>query len=211
VISLKLLRDYNLLQYLFPSAVKHLDTDPVNEKFLQLAMESTDSRVHNELPITPAFLFAALLWAPLQKLTQKRIAEGLPYSVAIQKAATGLLSEQVSYVSIPKRFTTVMRDIWALQTRFGYRKGKRMQATREHPKFRAGYDFLCLRARAGEAVAEDCEWWTRIQSETQPASSGYADSETDSDFGDDVESDSQEAAARSPRPKRRRRRRPPRP
>jgi poly(A) polymerase len=106
-----------------------------------------------------------------------------------------------------------MRDIWALQTRFGYRKGKRMQATLEHPKFRAGYDFLCLRARAGEPVAEDCEWWTRIQSESTHAistSNSYDDTDTDSDFDSDAEAEPQEAAARSPRPKRRRRRRAPR-
>jgi poly(A) polymerase len=203
VLSLQLLRDYNLLQYLFPSAVKYLDTDSVTEKFLQLAMESTDTRVQKELPITPAFLFAALLWAPLQKLTEERMADGLPYSVAIQKAATGLLSEQVRYVSIPKRFTTVMRDIWALQTRFGYRKGKRMQATLEHPKFRAGYDFLCLRARAGEPVAEDCEWWTRIQAGSTNTNAGV-------DMDNGAESDSRETKDGAARPKRRRRRRPPR-
>jgi poly(A) polymerase len=163
-------------------------------------MESTDTRVHQDLPITPAFLFAALLWAPLQKLTEERIADGLPYSIAIQKAATALLSEQVRYVSIPKRFTTVMRDIWALQTRFGYRKGKRMQATLDHPKFRAGYDFLCLRARAGEPVAEDCEWWTRIQA-----------GNTNPDAPDQgAESGSPETKNGAARPKRRRRRRPPR-
>ena len=198
--SLQLLRDYNLLQYLFPSAVEYLVTDSVTEKFLQLAMESTDARVHKDLPITPAFLFAALLWAPLQKLTEERMADGLPHSIAIQKAATVLLSEQVRYVSIPKRFTTVMRDIWALQTRFGYRKGKRMQATLEHPKFRAGYDFLCLRARAGEPVAEDCEWWTRVQA-------GNANPDAPDKGAEFASPETKDGAVR---PKRRRRRRPPR-
>jgi len=210
--GLQALRDYNLLQYLFPAVVKHLDTDPVALKFLQLAMTSTDARVHDELPITPAFLFAALLWAPLQTATEQRMAEGLPHSIAIQKAATSLLSEQVRYVSIPKRFTTVMRDIWALQTRFAYRKGKRMQATLAHPKFRAGYDFLCLRARAGEPVAEDCEWWTRIQSGNRHGSKdsdAYADTGPDSDFAGTEEAQTDElSAAGGQRPKRRRRRRP---
>jgi poly(A) polymerase len=161
--SLESLREYNLMQYLFPSAMKALDTDPVAIKFLELAMQSTDARVQKDLPITPAFLFAALLWAPLQAAAQKRVDEGMPYSIAIQKAATSLLSDQVRYVSIPRRFTTVMRDIWALQTRFSYRKGKRMEAVLAHPKFRAGYDFLCLRAQAGEPVKDDCEWWTQKQ------------------------------------------------
>ncbi len=194
--SLQGLREYRLLQYLFPSVVDHL-ADPVTSKFLELAMQSTDNRVQNDQPITPAFLFAALLWPELQQIAQKRVDEGLPYSIAIQKAATSLLTEQVRCVSIPKRFTTVMRDIWALQTRFAYRKGKRMQAVLEHAKFRAGYDFLCLRAKAGEPVQDDCDWWTQIQVGPKPSPAGSGDTDT-------------HAATTRNRPGRRRRRRPPR-
>jgi len=163
------LRDYRLLEHLFPEAEKGLKENAIATKFLQLAMQSTDERIRKGLPVTPAFLFAALLWAPLQTRTEKRLSDDEPYSLALQKSASSLVSAQVKHVSIPKRFTSVMRDIWSLQSRFRYRTGKKAASVFEHEKFRAGYDFLCLRAKAGEDVSEDCQWWTEFQ-EKQPAS-----------------------------------------
>jgi poly(A) polymerase len=184
--SLHGLREYGLLQYLFPAATAGLHNNPVAEAFLMLAMQSTDARVHNEQPVTPAFLFSALLWASLQQDTQRRVDAGLPYSIALQKAATEMLDAQIRYVSIPRRFTTVMRDIWALQTRFHYRTGKRKAAILAHPKFRAGFDFLCLRAKAGEPVQDDCAFWSALQSQ---AHSGGYDSDSDSDDETDNDND----------------------
>jgi poly(A) polymerase len=121
--------------------------------------------------VTPAFLFAALLWHPVNSRVKDYVDNGMPYSVAIQKVATRVLSQQSGSVSIPRRFTSTMRDIWGLQTRFHYRAGKRALAVLEHAKFRAGYDFLCIRAQAGEEVADgnikqDCEWWTELQKQS---------------------------------------------
>jgi poly(A) polymerase len=87
----------------------------------------------------------------------------MPYAVALQKAATRLISSQVKHVSIPKRFTTTMRDIWALQSRFRNHTGRRAYSVLHHAKFRAAYDFLCLRANAGETDADECRWWTELQ------------------------------------------------
>ena len=167
--SFRGLREYYLLEHLFPEAAEALDGNEVALKFLQLAMQSTDERIHQNKPVTPAFLFAALLWAPLQVRTEKRLAKGEPHSLALQKSASAMVSEQVRFVSIPKRFTTVMRDIWALQSRFSYRTGKRATSVFEHPKFRAGYDFLCLRAQAGEISDTDCRWWTEFQENSPEA------------------------------------------
>ncbi|MDH5711262.1 MAG: polynucleotide adenylyltransferase PcnB [Gammaproteobacteria bacterium] len=163
------LREYHLLEHLFPDAAEALDGNEVGLKFLHLAMQSTDQRIHNNMPVTPAFLFAALLWAPLRTRTEKRLASGEPHSLALQKSASALIGEQVRYVSIPKRFTTVMREIWSLQSRFSNRKGKRATALFEHPKFRAAYDFLCLRAKAGEIKDDDCRWWTEFQENSPEA------------------------------------------
>ena len=163
------LRDYHLLEHLFPEAAEALDGNETALKFLQLAMQSTDERIHQNKPVTPAFLFAALMWAPLQKRTEKRLAKGQPHSLALQKSASAMVGEQVRFVSIPKRFTTVMRDIWALQSRFSYRRGKRANSVFEHPKFRAGYDFLCLRSKAGEINDDDCRWWTEFQENSPEA------------------------------------------
>lgn len=208
--SFRGLRDYYLLEHLFPEAAVALDGNEVALKFLQLAMQSTDERIQQNKPVTPAFLFAALLWAPLQARIQKRVGKGEPYSLALQKSATALVSEQVRYVSIPKRFTMVMRDIWALQSRFSYRRGKRVEAVFEHPKFRAGYDFLCLRGQAGENTTEDCQWWTKYQQKSPQAH--QQDDESGYDAVDEFESEYEpeiEAEAK-PRAKSRRRRRKPR-
>ena len=156
------LQQYDLLKYLFPDAVKELQ-DETTAGFVHLAMQSTDDRVRLDKPVTPAFLFAALLWAPVRNLTQANVDAGMPYAVALQKAATKVVSNQVRYVSIPKRFTTTMRDIWALQSRFRHHSGRRAISLFHHPKFRAAYDFLCLRANAGETEVEDCRWWTELQ------------------------------------------------
>ncbi|MFV9616106.1 MAG: polynucleotide adenylyltransferase PcnB, partial [Gammaproteobacteria bacterium] len=173
--SFELLLEFDLLQYLFPEADKSIKQDESVKQLLSIAMQSTDNRIKNDMRVTPAFLLAALLWQPVNSRTKEIVDKGMPYSVAIQKAATKILSQQASSVSIPKRFTSTMRDIWGLQTRFHYRAGKRALSVLEHEKFRAGYDFLCIRAQAaedtaGESLAEDlkrdCEWWTEIQEQS---------------------------------------------
>jgi len=156
------LQEYDLFKYLFPDVVKELH-DKTTAEFIKLAMQSTDDRVKLDKPVTPAFLFAAMLWAPVKQQTQANVESGMPYAVALQKAATKLVSSQVRHVSIPKRFTTIMRDIWALQSRFKNHSGRRAYAVLHHPKFRAAYDFLCLRANAGETEVDDCRWWTELQ------------------------------------------------
>ena len=175
--SFELLQKFDVLQYLFPAADHAIKHNEVVTKILSIAMTNTDDRIKNDMRVTPAFLLAALLWHPVNTRAKEVMSKGMPYSVAIQKAATHILSKQSAHVSIPKRFTSTMRDIWGLQTRFHYRSGKRATAVLEHAKFRAGYDFLCIRAQAGEQVADgeaadrsleyDCEWWTDIQEQNK--------------------------------------------
>ena len=166
--SFELLQEFDLLKYLFPEAARSIKSDQGVADMLTIAMNNTDERIRKDMRVTPAFLFAALLWHPVNSRVREMVEGGMPYSVAIQKAATRILSQQSSSVSIPKRFTTVMRDIWGLQARFHYRAGKRAAAVLEHAKFRAGYDFLCIRAQAGEQIdngdlKQDCQWWTELQ------------------------------------------------
>ncbi len=167
----ELLLEFDLLKYLFPDAAKSIAQDEAVKQMLSIAMQNTDDRIRNDMRVTPAFLFAALLWHPVNSGVHKLVDKGLPYSVAIQKVATRILSQQVSSVSIPRRFTSTMRDIWGLQTRFHYRAGKRAMSVLEHAKFRAAYDFLCIRVQTGEDVnneslKQDCQWWTDIQKQT---------------------------------------------
>lgn len=165
------LREYRLLQYLFPQTARMIEQDESVTRFIELALQSTDKRIRAELPVTPAFLFAAMLWAPLQKRVEQAAADGLPHAVAMHQSVGEVIGEQIRSLSIPRRFTTVMRDIWAMQARFRYRKGKRAHSLLNHPKFRAGYDFICLRGEAGEEVGEDVAFWTEKQKHTPPPQS----------------------------------------
>ena len=73
------------------------------------------------------------------------------------------MARQILRVAIPKRFSIPAREIWQMQPRFEMRRGSAPQRLMAHPRFRAAYDFLLLRARAGEAPQELADWWTAAQ------------------------------------------------
>ncbi|MCU7917481.1 MAG: polynucleotide adenylyltransferase PcnB [Candidatus Thiodiazotropha sp. (ex Epidulcina cf. delphinae)] len=159
------LRHYALFGQLFPAteeALSHEDHEfPIT--FVSRGLANTDARMQEEKSVTPAFLFAVLLWEPVRLRAELLQAQDVHPVEALQNAATEVLAEQVRYVSIPKRFSFPMRDIWQLQYRFQQRNGKRPYRLLTHPKFRAAYDFLLLRAEAGEVDRELADWWTRFQ------------------------------------------------
>ncbi|WP_046079371.1 polynucleotide adenylyltransferase PcnB [Halomonas sp. HG01] len=158
-----LLRDYGLFAMLFPEADEAMEELPWAEAVIERALTSTDRRVRDDRPVTPAFLFAALLWGPVQLRQQALEADGMPPIPAQQAASQQVISRQLQHVSIPKRFSLPMRDIWDLQQRLQLRRGKRVFQTREHPRFRAAYDFLLVREAAGEMEPGLGDWWTAFQ------------------------------------------------
>jgi len=164
VVTLQLLRKYDLLKYLFKPADDALKQgNEVFEAFIHLALQSTDKRINEGKPVTPAFLFAAMLWGTVDELSEELKRSGDPITIAMQNASSTVLSQQVKTISIPKRFSMVVRDIWQMQHRFKFRHGKRAKSLLMHKKFRAAYDFMCIRSHAGEINDDSCEWWTRIQ------------------------------------------------
>jgi len=161
------MRHYDLFAWLFPQTEEALSHEE-HEFPLTLVLkglENTDRRLAQEKPVTPAFLFAVLLWEPLRRMAEElERTQGLPPYAAIQQAAGLVIERQVQRVSIPRRFTTPMREIWGLQPRFHNTKGKRPARLLAHPRFRAAYDFLLLRAESGdEALQELAQWWTDFQ------------------------------------------------
>ena len=136
---------------------------PQGERFLRLALDQTDTRIQIGKSVSPAFLFAALLWHEV--LTAWKINEGkdMRSIPALYLAMDQVLDAQTDKLSIPRRLTTTMKEIWALQPRLEQRSGKRAFVLLTHPRFRAGYDFLLLRAESGEAPMELANWWTRFQ------------------------------------------------
>lgn len=161
----ELLCHYHVFEHLFPQTDKLLHTEQDNypRTLLIKALENTDKRIDEGKPVTPAFLFAALLWEPVRQRWQEHISRNIPPIPALQRAATDVIVEQVKRVAVPKRFTIMTRDIWTLQPRLEQRFGKRAFRLLTHPKFRAGYDFLLLRNESGEPLTELTEWWTQFQ------------------------------------------------
>jgi len=143
------LREYGLFSYFFPlvDQVLNQNSAPYLLPFIKQALKNTDTRVNNEQRVTPAFLFAAMLWYPLQQqIKQLNKTAHLTPQDAFFTAMSEIMAEQQRSIAIPKRFQAVMKDILILQDKLARREGKRAYKTFEHPKFRAGYDFLLLRA-----------------------------------------------------------------
>jgi len=174
VANFDLLREYNLFSYFFPAVDQMLNQQGEESAqfsaFIRLAMTNTDKRINNDQRVTPAFLFAALLWYPLRSHINRLNAET---ELTVQDAFFGALSEimgeQQRSIAIPKRFQAVMKDIWVLQDKLVRREGKKAFKTFEHPKFRAGYDFLLLRAQIEKELGQEnslqalATWWTDFQ------------------------------------------------
>ncbi|MBS0358732.1 MAG: polynucleotide adenylyltransferase PcnB [Proteobacteria bacterium] len=160
-----LLNQYDLFKSLFPQTAYHLSRSQNNvvKKFLESMLLNTDTRINQDKPVTPAFLFAAFLWHDLQATEKKQNPE-LPKMIAFENSANQVIQTQLKTIAIPKRLTKTAREIWFLQYRFHKRAGSRAFRTLSHPRFRAGYDFLLLRATIGEVKQELADWWTRFQS-----------------------------------------------
>ncbi|KTC65151.1 poly(A) polymerase (plasmid) [Legionella adelaidensis] len=159
----RMMVDFGLFQYLFPLTAALLDDDYPVKALLGIALENTDTRIKEGKPITPAFLFAVLLWFPLINKAEKLREEGLSPLPALEKAMSFVISEQNKSITIPKRYTQVMREIWIMQFRFSKRTGNRPFNLLQHPRFRAAFDFLALRALAGNESLELAQWWTTFQ------------------------------------------------
>ena len=166
VASFERLRQYDLFGDLFPETDEILNeaSDDFPRNFVLRALENTDDRIEEGKPVTPVFLFAALLWPPVRNRVRAMGGSGEPDLLdVLRDAASQVLGEQRDFIAIPKRLSLPMREIWDLQLRLQHRGGRRAHRLLSHPRFRAAYDFLCLRAAAGEACEELCDWWTQFQ------------------------------------------------
>ena len=160
------LRHYGLFAHLFPMTEESLSVEHDNFPSMLVieALRSTDSRIRSNKSVNPAFLFAALLWEPMQKRREQFIEQGFTAQDAFFAAAHDVMEQQNARTNIPKRLMSTVRDIWNLQFRLTLTKPKQIQAVIEHPKFRAGYDFLGVRVAAGEVELKDLfDWWTEYQ------------------------------------------------
>ena len=156
---LKRLRAEGLHHGVLPLLDVILD-QPLGERFVMLALENTDRRVREGKPISPGFLFATLLWHEVLAKWEALKAGGERPIPALFAAMDDVLDTQSEKLAITRRVAGDIKDIWLLQPRFEQRSGKRPYSLIEQARFRAGYDFLLLRAESGEIPAELGQWWT---------------------------------------------------
>jgi len=163
--TVRSLRAHGLSRGLLPLLDVILE-QPLGQKFVDCALEGTDARVRDDKGVSPAFLFAALLWHEVLgtwKAAQERGERALP---ALFDAMDHVLSAQAERIAIPRRFEATIKEIWSLQPRFEQRAGARPARLLEQPRFRAAYDFLLLRGESGEVPRALVDWWTRFQTAT---------------------------------------------
>lgn len=166
--SFDAVREHDLLQHLFPALQRRLlkldgDEAAKLESMLRAALANTDKRVSQGKPITPAYLLAFMLWPEVEENALAAVAQGKPVHDALHEAADSALYEQVRATSIPKRFSGPMKEIWHMQPRLERERGRRALVLMEDRRFRAAYDFLCLRATIDADLKPVAAWWTEIQ------------------------------------------------
>ncbi len=199
VAAFDLLTHFGLIEHLMPDVSVALAEAPDGPaaRLLRLGLQGTDERVRADKSVTPTFLFAVLLWPALRRAydrTSHTDESIIPDLIATCEQVT---MRQQRRIAVPKRFTMPMRDIIALQPRFERTDGRRAFRLLDHPRFRAAYDLLLLRAAAGEVSQELATWWTEIQS--VPAEQRQIH------LSQAVENPEVNAAAEQPRRRRRRR------
>jgi poly(A) polymerase len=158
----KKLREMDLHHGMLPMLDVILE-QPQGEKFVMLALENTDQRIREDKSVSPAFLFAALLWHEVLSDWKAQQEAGEKPIAALHTAMDAVLGRQREQLAIPHRHDAIMKEIWLLQPRFEQRGGQRPLRLLAVPRFRAAYDFLLLRCESGEADEELGLWWDEFQ------------------------------------------------
>ena len=161
--SLEALLEHNLYGWLFPDSKRSMEIHPTQE-LVTHALASTDARIAEDKPVTPAFIYAAMFWFPfVEEKERVQKEEGLTHVAASHQAANNVLSKQLLFTSIPRRFSGTIRDIWFLQFRLPTRFADKPDKLMQHKRFRAAYDFLLIRETTGEKTGHLGQWWTEYQ------------------------------------------------
>lgn len=165
------LEKFGLDEILFPDTARLVRRDANARKFINAALENSDRRIGDGKSVTPAFLFAALLWPEVCRRYHQLLATGTQDIAAMAQAGQEVLDAQCRIIALPRRFSAPAREIWDMQLRLPRRGGRRAEALVTNPRFRAAYDFLLLREDAGPLPGEPADafaaqlgdWWSDYQ------------------------------------------------
>lgn len=157
-----LMRDYDALAWVFPGLSDALDK-PDYKAFIDQALHNTDDRYHQGLSLNPCFLLSVLLWHAYQVAFEQERNHGVRPYLAKQQAMTRVVKQQLSRLTIPKRLVHMIKEIWSFQHLLEQRRDRQVRYVIEQKRFRAAYDFLCLRAECDQSLQSVAEWWTCFQ------------------------------------------------
>ena len=166
-----LLREFGLFAELFPEAARSYgekDLDP-NTGIVLKGLHNTDLRISQRKPVIAAFLFACVFWRAVRLQCDQQEEKRRNHPQILQRAAFDVLGRETQRVMIPRRVSTVVVEIWDMQSRLETRRPRMIGKLLEHRRFRAAYDFLLLRSESGELDPRLATWWTDIQECDQPS------------------------------------------
>jgi len=166
----ELLRHFGLLQFLVPALDRWISNNPDAEMldFIDQSLVNTDIRVNNQLHVSPAFIFAVLLWPVVHQRAGELQSSTMKAIPALNQAGSEVISQQVKHIAIPRRYSQISKDIWSSQPRFHRTKGKYPLRLIGYPSFRAAYDFMCIQGMVGLMPSDLCQWWTEFQVNSKP-------------------------------------------
>ncbi len=175
--SMEVLRKHGLLAELLPTVAAYLDRNPDGAvaRLVMQGLVNTDQRVAQGKPVTPTFLFALLLYGPFADIIEKQPQEKWHDIGTIVDAVDRAARAAQGRITIPKRFSLGVREMFAAQPRLEQPRGRRALRMLEQPRFRAGFDLLLLRADMGLADPAIGEWWTKVQEVSQTDRDRMAD------------------------------------
>ncbi|HEX5683577.1 MAG TPA: polynucleotide adenylyltransferase PcnB [Ideonella sp.] len=160
--SLAELKKHGLDRGVFPVLEAVLANAPegsAREKFVHLALADTDRRVAEGKAVAPSFMLACMLWHDVEAKWAKLREQGEHPMPALSQAIDAVFDARIGDISGRGKLATDMREIWLMQPRFERRNGNAPYSLVDQPRFRAGFDFLRLRADAGEMPVDLAEWW----------------------------------------------------
>ncbi|MDP5214035.1 polynucleotide adenylyltransferase PcnB [Pseudoalteromonas tunicata] len=161
------LRQYGLFKQLFPALDLIIEQSKTGEelKLITQMFINTDTRINADKKVTPAFVFAALLWYPMVQRAEQLIKETkLDEYEAYTQAGNEVVAQNAQHIAVPKHFTQGSREIWQIQLRLPKRGGQRAYRLAQQPRFRAAYDFLLLRTQITPGPLQElANWWTEYQ------------------------------------------------
>ena len=163
--SLEVLRRRGLLAQLLPNVDGYLAAHAggIVEQLLTKGLANTDARAAAGRPLTPTFLLALLLYGPIAQIIESMPPERWHELSAIVDACERAVREAQAHLTIPRRFSLGVSEMFSLQPRLEHPSGRRSLRLLTHPRFRAAYDLLLLRAELGLASPEMARWWTEVQ------------------------------------------------